>query len=93
MKRYDVTLHRGGRITIPAEIRQDLQLRSGDSVIWFEKDGQLCFRKAGSDERGERSDQVIAGETTGSKDREAGDVDLSGQDYLEGTGGDPETPS
>lgn len=46
MERYTGTVLPGGRITIPATIRRNLHLRPGDSLIWWEEDGELRFRKA-----------------------------------------------
>ncbi len=46
MKRYEVMVHPGGRITVPAAIRRHHDLQPGDVVIWFEQDDHLCFRKA-----------------------------------------------
>jgi len=46
MDSYIVTILPGGRITIPAAIRKNLDLRPGDALIWFEQDRELHFRKA-----------------------------------------------
>lgn len=50
MNRYIVTVHQGGRFTLPAAIRRELDLHPGDSVVWIERDGEILFRKARPDE-------------------------------------------
>lgn len=62
MKRYEVIVHPGGRITVPAAIRRNHDLQPGDVVTWFEQDGHLCFRKARPDElaAGVDADQTSA---------------------------------
>ena len=35
-----------GQITVPAEIRKKLRLRTGDKVVFTEEDGKIVFRNA-----------------------------------------------
>ena len=35
-----------GQITVPAEIRKKLRLRTGDKVVFAEEDGKIVFRNA-----------------------------------------------
>lgn len=46
MDRHVVTVLPGGRITIPAAIRKELDLRPGDTLIWWRQDGAIHLRKA-----------------------------------------------
>lgn len=46
MHRHIVTLHQSGRFTVPAAIRRELGLLPGDTLAWFEQDGDIFFRKA-----------------------------------------------
>lgn len=63
MKRYEVMVHPGGRITVPATIRRNHDLQPGDVVIWFEQDDHLCFRKARPDELAADDNRVDADRT------------------------------
>lgn len=45
----DVTaVYGGGRTQIPAEIRNQLDIRDGDKVVWYVKRGEYFLRKAGT---------------------------------------------
>lgn len=46
MDRYVVTVLPGGRITIPATIRKELDLHPGDTLIWWRQGGAIHLRKA-----------------------------------------------
>lgn len=35
-----------GQITVPAEIRKKLRLRTGDKVVFSQEDGKIVFRNA-----------------------------------------------
>ena len=35
-----------GQITVPAEIRKKLRLRTGDKVVFTEEEGKIVFRNA-----------------------------------------------
>ena len=93
MKRHSVKLHPGGRITVPAAIRRAHDLLPGDMVIWFEQNGELCFRKATPEELAEWGDHPMADGTPESNDLEDGDGDTPHQGHREGAGGHPETHS
>lgn len=45
MERYIVTVLPGGRITIPAKIRRDLNLHPGDTLVWWWEGREVHFRK------------------------------------------------
>ena len=50
MDSYVVTILPGGRITIPAAIRRQLDLHPGETLIWRKQDGEIHLRKAEPDE-------------------------------------------
>lgn len=63
MDRYSVTVLPGGRITIPAAIRRNLDLQAGDSLIWWREGRELRFRKARLDEIASSDDHPSDRET------------------------------
>lgn len=41
-------LSSNGQVTIPIEIRKKLNLKEGDKVLFFERDGEVLIRNASS---------------------------------------------
>lgn len=67
MERYTVTVLPGGRITIPAAIRRDLDLHPGDALVWWEKGHEVHFRKADPGEIAPDTSHPIIGEASAPK--------------------------
>lgn len=50
-------LSKNGQVTIPIEIRKKLDLREGDKIIFFEKDGEIYITNTTRNERALREAQ------------------------------------
>jgi AbrB family looped-hinge helix DNA binding protein len=73
MERYIVTVLPGGRITIPAPVRRDLDLHAGDTLVWWWEGREVHFRKkTEADEIAtDANDPVIKEVSASFADREA----------------------
>jgi AbrB family looped-hinge helix DNA binding protein len=48
MKEQTTIITRKGQVTIPAEIREALNLKEGDTVAWHMENGEIRLRKSDS---------------------------------------------
>ena len=93
MKPYMAKVYPGGRMTVPATIRDAHDLRPGDVVIWFEQDDELCFRKATPDEATPAQEEAGSGKGQGPNMKENVRADVPHSGLLQGSGRDPEASS
>ena len=62
-----------GQITVPAEIRKKLRLKTGDKVVFTEEDGKIVFRNASLTALSEIQEEM-RGEATKQSIRDEQDV-------------------
>ena len=62
-----------GQITVPAEIRKKLRLKTGDKVVFSEEDGKIVFRNASLTALSEIQEEM-RGEATKQSIRDEQDV-------------------